>query len=115
MSAANVTPLITDPVAAPIDRPQYRVYDHPLTLDGVKLRAGVWHHGNKQDSDTGDAVPFDEWLCGPLHVEAITRNEGQDGDYGKLLRFHRQPTPQAPGDRGHVYRLAHARAIHHAA
>ena len=41
MSAANVTPLITDPVAAPIERPEYRVYDKPLTLDGVKLRAGV--------------------------------------------------------------------------
>lgn len=90
MSAATVTPLITDPVAAPIDRPEYRVYDHPLTLDGMKLRAGVWHHGSKQDKETGDTVPFDEWLCGPLHVEAVTRNEGQDGDYGRLLRFRNQ-------------------------
>lgn len=90
MSAATVTPLITDPVAAPIERPEYRVYNKPLTLDGVKLRAGVWHHGSKQDKETGDPVPFDEWLCGPLHVEAVTRNEGQDGDYGKLLNFCNQ-------------------------
>ena len=87
MSAASITPLVTEPVAAPIDRPEYRVYDHPLTLEGVKLRPGVWYHGNKEDKATGDRLPFDEWLCAPLHVEAVTRNEGQDGDYGRLLRF----------------------------
>lgn len=87
MTAATVTPLVPDCAAAPIDRPEYRVYDHPLTLEGVKLRAGVWYHGNKEDKATGDGLPFDEWLCAPLHVDAVTRNEGQDGDYGRLLRF----------------------------
>ncbi|WP_341304337.1 DUF927 domain-containing protein [Pseudomonas sp. TMP25] len=90
MSAAIVTPLIPDPVAAPIERPEYRAYEKLQTLDGVKLRPGVWHHGNKQDKETGDPVPFDEWLCGPLNVDAITRSEGQDSDYGKLLRFRNQ-------------------------
>lgn len=90
MKATNVSPLITEPVAAPIDRPEYRAYDHPLTLNGVTLRPGVWHHGNKQDREAGSYVPFDEWLCGPLHVDAITRSEGQDSDYGKLLRFRNQ-------------------------
>ena len=58
MSAASITPLVTEPVAAPIDRPEYRVYDHPLTLEGVKLRPGVWYHGNKEDKATGDRLPF---------------------------------------------------------
>ncbi|PQO96753.1 RNA helicase [Pseudomonas frederiksbergensis] len=87
MTAATITPLVPDSAATPIDRPEYRVYDHPLTLDGSKLRAGVWYHGNKEDKATGDRMPFDEWLCAPLHVDAVTRNEGKDGDYGRLLRF----------------------------
>ncbi|WP_219063459.1 DUF927 domain-containing protein [Pseudomonas sp. UMAB-08] len=87
MSASNVTPIIPEAEAAPINRPEHRVYDHTITLDGSKLRAGVWHHGNKKDHETGDDLPFNEWLCGPLHVDAITRSEGQDSDYGRLLRF----------------------------
>lgn len=90
MSASNVTPLIPEAEAAPINRPEHRVYDHPIILNGSKLRAGVWHHGNKQDRETGDDLPFNEWLCGPLHVDAITRGEGQDSDYGRLLRFRNQ-------------------------
>ncbi|MEC6744515.1 DUF927 domain-containing protein [Pseudomonas qingdaonensis] len=87
MSAATVIPLIPEAEAPPIERPCYRVYDHGITLDGVKLRPGVWSHGQSLDKQSGDYVPSDEWLCGPLHVEAVTRNEGQDGDYGRLLRF----------------------------
>ena len=87
MSAATVTPIVPEAAAPAIERPCYRVYDHTITLDGVKLRPGVWHHGHRQDKQGGEFLPFDEWLCGPLHVEAVTRNEGQDGDYGRLLRF----------------------------
>jgi len=87
MSAAIVTPIVPEAVAPAIERPCYRVYEHTITLDGVKLRPGVWHHGQSLDKQSGEHLPFDEWLCGPLHVEAVTRNEGQDGDYGRLLRF----------------------------
>lgn len=87
MNAAAVTPLVPEAEAPAIERPCYRVYDHGITLDGVKLRPGVWHHGQQLDKQSGEHLPFDEWLCGPLHVEAVTRNEGQDGDYGRLLRF----------------------------
>lgn len=90
MTASNVTPLVPEAEAAQINRPEHRVYDHAITLDGSTLRAGVWHHGNKQDRETGDDLPFNEWLCGPLHVDAITRSEGQDSDYGRLLRFRNQ-------------------------
>lgn len=87
MKVSNVTPLVPDPEAAKIDRPDYRVYDHGITLDGVKLRPGVWHHGCKIDANTGEKTPVNEWLCGPLHVDAVTRNESQDSNYGRLLRF----------------------------
>jgi len=87
MSAAIVTPIVPEAVAPTIERPCYRVYEHTITLDGVKLRPGVWYHGQSLDKQSGEYLPFDEWLCGPLHVEAVTRNEGQDGDYGRLLRF----------------------------
>ena len=90
MTAANVTPLVPEPQAAKIDRPEYRVYDHPITLEGIKLRPGVWFHGTKEDRKSGDRLPFDEWLCGPLHIDATARNEGQDGDYGRLLRFRNE-------------------------
>lgn len=46
-----------------------------------------WRGIRSLDKQSGEYLPFDEWLCGPLHVEAVTRNEGQDGDYGRLLRF----------------------------
>lgn len=82
----NVVELIHDPAAASLKRPCFRVYDHGTTLDGKPLKAGVWHHGTKRDPD-GNATPTDEWLCGPLHVEAITRSESQKADYGRLLRF----------------------------
>lgn len=82
----NVVELIHDPAAASLKRPCFRVYDHGTTLDGKPLKAGVWHHGTKRDAD-GNATPTDEWLCGPLHVEAITRSESQKADYGRLLRF----------------------------
>lgn len=87
MTTLSTSALIPDPEAAKIDRPAYRVYDHGIILDGVKLRPGVWHHGYKTDSRGGDKTPVNEWLCGPLHVVAVTRNESQDGNYGRLLRI----------------------------
>lgn len=83
---AAVTELVPQPKAAPLSRPCYRVYDHPTTLEGVKLRPGVWHHGTKTDAEGGER-PVNEWLCGPLHVEAVTRSESEGADYGRLLRF----------------------------
>ena len=75
------------PKIAP-ERPCWCVYEHWVTNEkGRKLRPGVWFHGHRESKETGESLPFDEWLCGPLHVDAVTRNEGQDGDYGQLLRF----------------------------
>ena len=70
----------------PLRRPCYRVYDHPVTIAGQTLRPGVWFHGGASNADCEDR-PVDEWLCGPLHVDAITRNEGENACYGRLLRL----------------------------
>lgn len=82
----SVIELVPDPNAAPLKRPCFRVYDHSTTLDGKTLKPGVWQHGTKRDAD-GNFMPFDEWLCGPLHVNAVTRSESKGADYGRLLRF----------------------------
>lgn len=84
---SSVIELMPEAETAPeIERPCYRVYDHPITLDGEKLRPGVWFHGTRRDGEGGE-VPTDEWLCGPLHVDAVTRAECNGADYGRLLRF----------------------------
>jgi putative DNA primase/helicase len=64
-------------------RPCYGVYDDWAGPDG-KHRPGVyWHYENAK---ADPPVLVDQWLCGPLHVEAITRD--QDGhSFGFLLRF----------------------------
>ena len=102
MNAATMTPLVPEAEAPTIERPCYRVYEHAITVEGNKLRPGVWHHGQTLDKSTGEYLPFDEWLCGPLHVDAVTRNEGQDGDYGRLLRLrnadHRELTWAMPNE-----------------
>ncbi len=84
---ANITALVPKAEAPAINRPCYQVYLHPITVEGMNLKAGVWYHGQILDKGTGGYTPFDEWLCGPLEIEAITRNEGKNGDYGRLLRF----------------------------
>lgn len=89
MTAENVAPLVPETEAASIERPCHRVYDHGISIEGKRLRAGVWYHGIRTDAE-GAETPYDEWLCGPLHVDAITRSESQDSDYGRLLRFRNE-------------------------
>lgn len=83
------------------ERPGYRVYDHPAIVDGKTLRPGVWFHGTRSDGEGGER-PVNEWLCGPLHVDAVTRAEGNGADYGRLLRFrnldNRELTWAMPGE-----------------
>lgn len=90
MTAANqkstVLQLLPEAHAPEIERPCFRVYDYPQsTSSGLKLRAGVYWHGQRQARGDGEPVPFDQWICSPLHVEAITSCEGSS--FGRLLRF----------------------------
>lgn len=69
-----------------IERPCFKVYDHPQTMsNGKKLRAGVYWHGQRQGRGDSTPAPFDQWICSPLHVEAITSSNGSQ--FGRLVRF----------------------------
>lgn len=82
---SNVIEMVPEADSGKLARPCHRVYDHGTTVDGEKLRPGVWFHGIKRDSD--EEKPVNEWLCGPLYVDAVTRSDSQEADYGLLLRF----------------------------
>ncbi len=82
----NVIELIPEADGAKLVRPSHRVYDHGTTLEREKLRPGVWFHCTKRDGEDGE-TPVNEWLCGPLYVDAVTRSDSQEADYGLLLRF----------------------------
>jgi putative DNA primase/helicase len=54
--------------------------------DGAKRsrRPGVWYHGREERN--GEEVRVDEWLCGPLYLEASTA-DCRGENFGLLLRF----------------------------
>ncbi len=67
------------------DRPRWACYLKPNPEAGIR-RAGVWYHGLKPGKKDEPPQPFDEWLCSPLLVEAVTRTP-EGSDYGRLLRY----------------------------
>ncbi|MDR6355448.1 putative DNA primase/helicase [Pseudomonas psychrotolerans] len=69
-----------------LDRPCFAVYDRPVFKEGKPFREGTWYHGVKHSGPEDDPVPFDYWICSPLHVEAETVNT-EDGSIGRLLSF----------------------------
>ena len=74
-----------DPFPADSDRPCWRCYDEFVERGGKKMRAGVYHHGIKQNGDNPPTLT-DDWLCAPLHVDALTASQ-EDGEHGRLLRY----------------------------
>jgi len=68
-------------------RPHFKVFDDWTPVpDGRKLKPGVWFFGIK--AGKGDAPPTltQQWICSPVHVEAVTF-DAQDNNFGRLLRF----------------------------
>ncbi|MFV9683358.1 DUF927 domain-containing protein [Pseudomonas sp. NY15367] len=83
---ATVLQLVPEATTPEIERPCFKVYDHPQTMsNGKKLRAGVYWHGQRQGRGDSTPAPFDQWICSPLHVEAITSSNGSQ--FGRLVRF----------------------------
>ncbi|MBK7001965.1 MAG: DUF927 domain-containing protein [Rhodoferax sp.] len=69
------------------ERPQYVVLDDFKTDAAGKHRPGVYHCGTKVNKKTGEhESTFDNWICSPLHIEAITF-DAQSNNFGRLLRF----------------------------
>lgn len=75
------------PIPTEQERPRFVVLDDSYTAaDGSKYRAGVWHFGMKAGKGDNPATLVQQWICTPLHVDALTYDEA-DGNYGRLLRF----------------------------
>ena len=68
------------------ERPKFVVFDDWHDEGGFKYRPGVWSFGLK--SGKGDAPPAltQQWICSPLHIDAVT-TDTHEGNYGRLLRF----------------------------
>lgn len=68
------------------ERPKFVVFDDWHDEGGFKYRPGVWSFGLK--GGKGDAPPAltQQWICSPLHVDAVT-TDAHDGNYGRLLRI----------------------------
>lgn len=77
------TSLVPEAKLPEIDRPAFRVYDHPIKSLGGTYSPGVWWHGTKEEK--GKPVAYDKRVCSPLHVEAVTSSD--EADFGRLLRF----------------------------
>lgn len=74
-----------EPANSKPNRPCYRVYDDYTAVNGNLLRPGVWFHDAVRNE--GENKKVDEWICGPLHVDAVTRCDSHETNYGRLLRF----------------------------
>lgn len=68
------------------DRPCYVVLDDWAERDGHRYRPGVYLCGMTPAKNDGASAPFDQWICSPLYVEAVTFDE-QGNNFGRLLRF----------------------------
>lgn len=68
------------------ERPRYIVFDDWHEEGGRKYRAGVWYFSMTKGTERNPSVPIEQWICSPLHVEAITF-DGQSNNFGRYLRF----------------------------
>jgi len=68
------------------DRPRYVVLDDWLELADRKHKPGVYYCGIKASKGETPPESFDQWICSPLHVDAVTF-DGQSNNFGRLLRF----------------------------
>jgi len=82
----NVTPLAPAATKIAIPKNGYSVHDTEITYNGQRFYPGVWMHYSTR-TEEGEETARHEWLCGPLHVDAITRNSTCSEGYGRLLRF----------------------------
>ncbi len=51
-----------------------------------RYRPGVWFFGSKQGKNDAPPISIEQWVCSPLHIEAVT-HDAQSNNIGRLLRF----------------------------
>jgi putative DNA primase/helicase len=83
MTAVTAEPVIPDES----QRPCFKVFDDWQVLpDGGKLRPGAWFFTVKHGKGDAPSALIQQWICSPLHVEAVTL-DGQENNFGRMLRF----------------------------
>jgi putative DNA primase/helicase len=67
-------------------RPRYVVLDDWTKPSEGNHKPGVYYCGVKVNKKGEIEGEFNDWLCSPLHVDAVTF-DGQSNNFGRLLRF----------------------------
>ena len=67
-------------------RPCYVVLDDWTKAVDGNHRPGVYHCGVKVNKKGEIEGEFNDWVCSPLHIDAVTY-DGQSNNFGRLLRF----------------------------
>lgn len=83
----SAIPAEPSPIPGEQERPCYVVLDEQHTAsDGSKYRAGVWWFGTKPGKSDNPPTLVQQWICSPLHVDAVT-HDSAGANFGRLLRF----------------------------
>lgn len=80
------TKIAANQLPAESERPKYIVVEDWLKLPDRSLRPGVHYCGMTKGSKEHPPVPFEEFICGPMHVVAVTHDD-QNNNFGRLLKF----------------------------
>lgn len=83
---SKVSPPVLHLVPGETERPKFVVFDDWHDEDGFKYRPGVWHFGLKDGHRDTPSALTQQWICSPLHVDAVT-TDAHEGNYGRLLRI----------------------------
>ena len=76
-----------NPIPGDKERPRFVVLDESYqAADGSEYRAGVWYFGIKPGKGENPPTLVQQWICSPLHVDAVTYDHA-GGNFGRLLRF----------------------------
>jgi len=82
----HVTPEVELLIPTENERPCYKVFDDWLEEGSRKYRPGVWYFFMRPAKKDEPAEPVSQWICTPLHVDAIT-SDGRSNNFGRYLRF----------------------------
>lgn len=76
-----------NPIPADKERPCFVVLDESYeSANDCYYRAGVWYFGIKPGRGDDPPTLVQQWICSPLHVDAVTYDTA-GGNFGRLLRF----------------------------
>ena len=83
---SEAPPLPASPFPGMDGRPRYVVLDDWEKSSEGNHRPGVYWCGVKVNKKGEIEGEFNDWVCSPLHIDAVTF-DGQSNNFGRLLRF----------------------------